>query len=928
MIQMQLTSAGLAAVAGNTALTFTRFVAGSGTSNNETVAAPCQDVPIVNSQIFIAGQSYTVNGQTVVVDYNALELTGMMSTAQAQEAYSWTELALMARIGAGEEFAFAYGAAVNNAFYVDPAEPVTYVLPFSVIFSDTPAVTVNTTEAGVPWATFLNHTAASVSDGAHGLRVSGGDLVVNGVAMGIASQTEMDARTTNVIGINVLVDALPANVMDYVGVVAYNRGDQSCYRCQIAESIEVGDYVALLDNNWQRCDEETEGSLLVIADGSTPGEGEIAWRDAQAHFCGWVSLDTVESRLQALEVATSPYVKFKSADEREYNNEWVSRMTGAGTAASPYLIYTPYDFNAIRNDLTANYVLMNNLDFAEAIGIELSLISGELVYGAINADAPLYNAGQGWEPFSEFKGVLNGNGKTLRGLTCCRNLEFMGLCVRINGSVISNLSIKDSIFVDSFARCRLGSLAGEAKNNTSHINNCITCATLYSSAPTNENKLGGLVGVESVACNYNNCANHGTIKALHDSGAIIGGIAGGGNQYSVYTACYNSVSLRGREVCGISWGNGRITNCYNSGLIAGNYNSKSLTMGVDVSNSCSLAGCADTMQGTSLTADQLMSSEAVDMLNIGLELPVYVAVEDGYPQFDFETLVERSLSINLNLPVLSNDGREVIPSGIDLGTLLHQPSREEFGALQDRVLGVETNRLVESYEAYSAVLSNRIVCFYPGTDTYQHAGASSEKLLGVSKADCNAGETGAVIVSGLAVVTAGETVTAGDYLTGCTVDTVSGLAKPAADGDYIVGIALNSAAAGGDVHVVVSPIRLYSPVDCAAVEIVAGVLLTANGIIGLDEDGTATHPATSVPSFGVVKSKTKRGAYARVAVAGICQVRCGNNNIYTGDYVGANGGATGNGVAVTASGEYYVGIAVADSADGQVKVMISPGKIP
>lgn len=711
MIQMQLTAAGLAAVAGNSALTFTKFVAGSGTSNDETVAQACQDVPIVNHQTFVAGQSYTINGQPTTVDYNAVEITGMLSTAQAQEAYSWTELALMARIGAGEDFVFAYGTAVNNAFYVDPAEPVTYVLPFSVIYSDAPNVTVNTTEAGVPWATFLNHTAASVSDGAHGLRVSGGDLVVNGVAMGIASQAEMDARTTNVIGVNVLVDALPANVMDYVGVVAYNRGDQSCYRCQIAESIDVGDYVALLDDNWQRCDEETEGSLLVIADGSTPGEGEIAWRDAQAHFCGWVSLDTVESRLQALENSTSPYVKFKSADEREYNSEWVSRMTGAGTAASPYLIYTPYDFNAIRNDLAANYVLMNNLDFTDAIGIELSLISGELVYGAINADAPLYNAGQGWEPFSEFKGVLNGNGKTLRRITCCRNLEFMGLCVRINGSVISNLSIKDSIFIDSFARCRLGSLAGEAKNNTSHINNCITCATLYSSAPTNENKLGGLVGIESVACNYNNCANHGTIKALHDSEAIIGGIAGSGNQYSVYTACYNSVSLRGREVCGISWGNGRITNCYNSGLIAGSYNSKSLTMGDNVSNSCSLAGCADTMQGTSLTADQLMSTSAVDLLNDGLTAPVFVVKEGGYPVFDFEALNDQALSVSLNLPVLSESGKDVIPSGIDLGTLLHQPSRDEFRALQASVQALETvpfEYVAVEFDTLNSVTANRL----------------------------------------------------------------------------------------------------------------------------------------------------------------------------------------------------------------------------
>lgn len=801
MIQMQLTSAGLAAVAGNTALTFTRFVAGSGTSNNETVAAPCQDVPIVNSQIFIAGQSYTVNGQTTVVDYNALELTGMMSTAQAQEAYSWTELALMARAGGGEEFAFAYGTAVNNAFYVDPADAVTYVLPFSVIYSDAPNVTVNTTEAGVPWATFLNHTAASVSDGAHGLRVSGGDLIVNGVAMGIASQAEMDARTTNVIGANVLVDALPANVMDYVGVVAYNRGDQSCYRCQIAETIEVGDYVVLLDEDWQRCDEETEGSLLVIADGNTPGEGEIVWRDAQAHFCGWVSMDTVESRLQALENSTSPYVKFKSADEREYNREWVSRMTGAGTAASPYLIYTPYDFNAIRNDLTANYVLMNDLDFADVIGIALSLISGELIYGSINAEAPLYNSGQGWEPFSEFKGVLNGNGKTLRGLTCCRSSEFMGLCARINGAVISNLIIKDSIFVSSYVRCRLGSLAGEAKSTRSYINNYINYATLYSAAPANENKMGGVVGIESTAISCTCCANHGSIKALNYSEAIIGGIVSTGNQYSEYVACYNTVNIKGREACGIAYGSGLIKSCYNSGLIEGSITSKSLTViGNNINNSFSLAGCATTMQGTSLTADQLISTDTVDLLNDGLNVPVFVAKEDGYPMFDFEVLDEQALSVGLNLPVLSESGKDVIPSGIDLGTLLHQPSRDEFRTLQASVQALEIvpfEYVTVEFDTLGSVTAHYLSGFLYGrvqTSTVQ------TPIVGVFAEDRSSSGRVRVAVAGVIDVYCGSnTISRDDYVGG------NGIGQQVtATGMYYVGRAL-AASSGGYVKTLIAP---------------------------------------------------------------------------------------------------------------------------
>ena len=687
MIQMSLTAAGLAAVTRNSALTFTRFAAGSGASNNETLAQACQDIPITRSQTYIAGQSYTVNGQQVTVDYNAVEITGMLSTAQAQEAYSWTELALMAREGAGEEFVFAYGSAVNNAYYIDPAEAVTYVIPFSVIFSDAPNVTVNTTESGVSWTSFLTHENASVSDGAHGLRVSNGDLLVNGTALGLASLAEVDARTANVIGVDILVDTLPSDVMNYLGVIAYQRTTQSCFRCERGEEINTGDYVTAAGGDWQRCDFGDEGALLVIGDENTPGEDEIVWSEAQAHFCSWVSLNTVESRLQALESSTSPYIKFRSADELEYNSEWVSRMTGAGTEVSPYLIYTPYDFNAIRNNLTACYVLMNNIDMSAAIGIELSLVGNSLIYGAINANAPLYNEGQGWEPFSKFKGVLNGNGKTLRGLTCCRDLRYVGLCAIIEGAKIENLTIKDSIIVGIGERSNMGSIAGYTEYSPSYINNCCLYTTIYSAKSGATSWLGGVIGWASCANYITNCANHGTLAALNYNDARIGGISAGNDTNNVFTACYNTANLKGKSVCGIQDSSGSYRNCYNSGILEGTSSSASIGSSGSIQNSCCLTDCAVNIQGTALSEAQLQSAEAVELLNTGLNEPVYVAVEENFPALDFEVLNRRSLAPDLNLAVLGNSSREVLPSGVTLGDLLHRPSREDFMALKAETAG-------------------------------------------------------------------------------------------------------------------------------------------------------------------------------------------------------------------------------------------------
>ena len=670
MIQMSLTAAGLAAVTRNSALVFTRFVAGSGTSDQESIATACQDVPISSSQTYIAGQSYTVNGQQMTVDYNAVDVTGMLSTVQAQAAYSWTELALMAREGAGEEFTFAYGCTVNNAFYIDPDEAVTYVIPFSVIFSDAPNVTVTTTETGVPWATFLSHENTSVSTGVHGLHVSNGDLVVNGTALGLASLAEVDART--------------ANVMDYVGMTAYLRSEHSCYRCQYSEIVTVGDYIVEVDGDWQRCDSTTEDALEVIADGSTPGDDEIVLREAQGHFCGWVSMDTIENRLQALESSTSPYVKFKATDEREYNTEWVPRMTGAGTAASPYLIYTPYDFNAIRNDLAAHYVLMNNIDLSAAIGIGMSLSAGGLVYGDVDTTAPLYNEGQGWEPFGTFTGSLNGNGKTIRGLVCSRNAESVGIFAVGRGAVVTNLTIKDSVIVNAKNGSYTATIFGKTETRECSISNVVSYATVYNSSPTGENKIGGLVGETGISTHFTNCCNHGVLDALYWSNAYIGGIVAWGTA-GRHVCSYNTANLRGKRASGISDDNSYMENCYNTGTItslAGDSFSLGHNSQLNAVNCYSLAGCADHVQGTALTADQMQSEETVDLLNKGLQTPVFVVVEGGFPAFDYEVLNERDLAPELHLAVLDASGKDVLPSGVGLGTLLHLPSRADFRELK------------------------------------------------------------------------------------------------------------------------------------------------------------------------------------------------------------------------------------------------------
>ena len=69
---------------------------------------------------------------------------------------------------------------------------------------------------------------------------------------------------------------------------------------------------------------------------------------------------------------------------------------GSGTADDPYQITNGDDLFDMRNKLEAYYILMNDIDLTEWIAED--------------------NPEQGWLPIPGFKGYLDGNYKTIRGL--------------------------------------------------------------------------------------------------------------------------------------------------------------------------------------------------------------------------------------------------------------------------------------------------------------------------------------------------------------------------------------------------------------------------------------------------------------------------------------------------------------------------------
>ncbi len=210
-----------------------------------------------------------------------------------------------------------------------------------------------------------------------------------------------------------------------------------------------------------------------------------------------------------VQVATSDgAVSLKSA----YVND---RFAGGdGTPDSPYQIRTARQLSNIKDDLTANYVLLNNIDCFDA-----------------NPWNPI-GAGTSYE--DEFAGVFDGQGHTISGITSVTG-DYRGLfgCVDRDG-IIKNVRIEN---FDFYTGDIGGMISGE---NSGTIENCVVCGTLSGSRGYYSSAIGGITGRNSGTIRHciSTCNGDGL------SGGVVGGIAG--KNYGTITACEADVYVQSR----------------------------------------------------------------------------------------------------------------------------------------------------------------------------------------------------------------------------------------------------------------------------------------------------------------------------------------------------------------------------------------------
>ena len=256
--------------------------------------------------------------------------------------------------------------------------------------------------------------------------------------------------------------------------------------------------------------------------------------------------------------------------------------SGSGTESDPYLILNPIQLNQLRNFLNQSGVyfkLMANIDLTEFLEDE--------------------NPDQGWQPVGNsssaaFKGILDGNGKSIKGLWIKRSPnDYVGFFGYTVGSTIKNVTIEASTIegkemvggisgysdATTISGCsltgsvkgssRIGGFVGGAGDNLTLTGN--TAKVIVTGTG---NSIGGFVG-------YNNAdyrlvisgckLDDGVIRGVNNVGGCCGENIGYHRNNNLISNTYIHASIFGADyvggLCGLSHNDGHTVNLNNCGFV-------------------------------------------------------------------------------------------------------------------------------------------------------------------------------------------------------------------------------------------------------------------------------------------------------------------------------------------------------------------------
>lgn len=175
-----------------------------------------------------------------------------------------------------------------------------------------------------------------------------------------------------------------------------------------------------------------------------------------------------------------------------------------GSVSAPFAIYNWTDLNKVRENLSANYILMKNLS---------------------SSDSDYSGIGNTWNPIGyehykiSFNGSFNGNGKTISDLNASIGYQKgVGLFGYTYDANISNLGV---INVNVYGLTHVGALVGKGGGN-SIISNCYS----NGSVRVNNQKAGGLVGTMADGSTIVNSYSLADVRGPESIGGLVGFVDG------------------------------------------------------------------------------------------------------------------------------------------------------------------------------------------------------------------------------------------------------------------------------------------------------------------------------------------------------------------------------------------------------------------
>ena len=231
-------------------------------------------------------------------------------------------------------------------------------------------------------------------------------------------------------------------------------------------------------------------------------------------------------------------------------------MVGCGPSFPPLPpsqnleIRTWYDLDAVRDNLTGNHILMNDLDSTTAGYAELA--------------SPTANQGKGWEPIGTewigLRGTFDGQGYEVRDLFINRPDEgLVGLFGEVDrGAIIENIGV---VNVTVTGKGGVGGLVGDNYGGTVSNSYCTGNVTA-------DGGVGGLGGGNSLAGAVSNSYFAGSVTG----GDYVGGLLGTNYDGSV-SNCHSTGSVTGYSFVGGLIGENlfdAVSNSYSTGSVTGN----------------------------------------------------------------------------------------------------------------------------------------------------------------------------------------------------------------------------------------------------------------------------------------------------------------------------------------------------------------------